>query len=156
MNTPLFEHILANFQSQIQIYQQLLDQGRAQLSFLHEAGWQRKRDRLYDIARNRSNLMDEIVEILHHNRDFQKEIAQRLGISEFHLSALKPHLPEADFARMEVVIQKIAGLLQQIKQIDEQCAEIIRNSKTTDSPATAEPVRYEQAARAYTRQAGQE
>lgn len=149
MNITIIEHMLANFRRQIQIYQKLLEQGQSQLSFLNEADWQSRRDLLYDIARSRSSLMDEIVEVMHHNRDYQKEIARRMGISEFHLSALKAHLPAEDFSRIELLIQEIAGLLHQIKHIDEQCADIVRNSGLMENKPSPEKASYQNASRAY-------
>ncbi len=149
MKESSFEFMFANFDSQIVIYRQLLEQSQAQLAFLHDLQWPRKKEQLYNIARLRAGLMDEMVELLQESRGYQREMANELGISEFHLSALKPFLQKEDFERIEIQIKEIAGLLHQIKSIDEECAGIIGKSAVFAENAEMGPMRYNNASRAY-------
>lgn len=120
MAGALLEGIIANFNLQLRLYQEMKEESRQQLKALKNSPGILDLNPILD---RRRRLLADLEELNAVNRKMQKEVLHKLDLKEFTLSQLKGCLKNDELTPLEELIKKLGLLLQEITVIDDdnQC-----------------------------------
>ncbi|MEN6328634.1 MAG: hypothetical protein ABFD18_20800 [Syntrophomonas sp.] len=118
--------IAENFKQQIEIYSKVLDLSVQQLNFLEEGKGRVNADRINVLLLERQKLMETISELVHQNKQLQKETRQELRIDEFVLTRLEYVIDEKQYQDLKMLVLKLGEMLKVISDQDERSQLLMR------------------------------
>lgn len=119
----IMEKLLANFDRQRIIYEQMEDMAREQGALVNGIGEPSAEEGLMVFVRRRMQLMEEIESLSGESRALQNELITDLGLDEFVLTRLKGLVPTEQWESLRDQLANLGRLLQSIADLDAESQE---------------------------------
>lgn len=84
-------------------------------------------DRLLDLINQRQELIDTLEKLNQGIVPLKEEVRKALGVDEFTIRNVKKHFDGAGLQDLDRILEKISGILERIKRLDQNNEELLRH-----------------------------
>lgn len=123
----MIQDIIDNFQEQIRLYLEVAELSQQQLDLVSKKDCLDETEQLNILLEQRQQVGITIESLNGDNQSWQHLVSQQLGIPNFILSTLQPHISVIQYEKLETVLTQLADLLSQIACLDEKSQQLLKS-----------------------------